>query len=135
VDVETFVSSHNITMTVAHHGLQTDDDGWAHNRYTVRLKHAGRTLTTSYRTGTGLPLLTNSSADVAQVLDALRSDAQCYADARDFADFCADFGYDTDTDSRKAHAIYRACGNTGRRLERVLGADLYLTLLDDVDPL
>jgi len=45
----------------------------------------------------------------------------------DFADFCGEFGYDTD--SRKAEGIYRACGRQAANLKRMLGEDAYNLLL------
>lgn len=61
------------------------------------------------------------------VLDSLAMDASSYENARNFEDFAAEFGYDTD--SRKAEAMYRACGDTAKELRHLLGRDGYENLL------
>jgi len=61
------------------------------------------------------------------ILDSLASDASAYDNARNFEDFCSDFGYDED--SRTAEGIYKACGELAKELKYFLGADLYETLL------
>jgi hypothetical protein len=64
----------------------------------------------------------------ADVLDCLALDASGYDNARgDFASWCGDYGYDTD--SRKAERIYKAVARQAKRLERLLGVALYETLL------
>lgn len=124
-----FVQEHKIELTIlGNHGLQTDDDGWQHVRYTVRLDHDGRSLTTAWRAGTGLAALGTRAGDAADILDSLASDASSYANARNFEDWAADFGYDTD--SRAAEKTYIACGKIAVDLENLLGGDLLLTLMD-----
>lgn len=58
--------------------------------------------------------------DLKNVLYCLWSDAQSVSDGQSFEDWCADFGYDTD--SRKAHKAYKACLKTYQALKR-LGFD------------
>jgi hypothetical protein len=41
----------------------------------------------------------------------------------DFEEWCADFGYDTD--SRKAEAVHRQCRESGRKALKVLGREAY----------
>jgi len=67
------------------------------------------------------------------VLDCLRSDAESWENARNFEDFCAEFGYDTD--SRKAEGIYRACGEVAKELKFLLGSANYKKLTEEVERL
>jgi hypothetical protein len=94
-----------------------DDQDWEHNAYIVRLKRAGRVLTTDWMQGLGIA----HDPQPEDVLASLMLDASAYENARDFSDFAADFGYDED--SRKAERIYAACGVTARKLRQFLGAD------------
>ena len=55
---------------------------------------------------------------VADLLGCLSSEASSYEQARDFADFCSEFGYDTD--SRKAEREYHGCGETAKKLRALL---------------
>ena len=75
----------------------------------------------------------HKTPELANLLDSLASDASCYDNARNFEDFCSDLGYDED--SRKAEAIYRACGELAKELKYFLGAELYQTLLYKVERL
>lgn len=127
-----FVARHNITLKVmGNHGLQTDKDGWAHVRYTVRVIFEGRRLITSWRAGTGLPELTD--ADVADVLNSLRIDAESYIMAPSFRDFAGEYGFDAD--SRAAERTWRACQRMATRLESLLGGDIFQELLEGTEPL
>lgn len=63
----------------------------------------------------------------ADVLDCLASDAASVENARDFADWCGDYGYDVD--SRKAHKTYTICVRQAAKLRAMLGQDNYETLL------
>lgn len=56
--------------------------------------------------------------DVADVLHSLLSDASAL-DSRDFADWCGDLGYDTDSIS--ARATYDACIETATKLRAAFG--------------
>ena len=56
---------------------------------------------------------------VYDVVASLLSDASCYESARDFADFCAEFDYSTD--SIKARDCYHACGETNKRIRAFFG--------------
>jgi hypothetical protein len=72
--------------------------------------------------------------DVASVLDSLRSDAECYENARSFEDFANDFGYDPD--SRKAEAIFNACAKISKDLRNLLGGwELFNDLLNNTERL
>jgi hypothetical protein len=65
---------------------------------------------------------------VAEVLDCLASDAAGIENARDFEDWCSEYGYDTD--SRKNARAYRACKRQAIALNRIMGNDgLYERLL------
>ena len=65
--------------------------------------------------------------DVTEVLDCLASDACGLDNSPDFAQWCGEYGYDTD--SRKALKIFKACEHSAARLRRFLGADLFETLV------
>ena len=74
----------------------------------------------------------------AEVLDCIISDAQAYDNARDFSDFCSEFGYDAEPLGAypRIMRIYNACKRTGDRLRRFLGgedgriSDLYDRLME-----
>lgn len=59
----------------------------------------------------------------ADVLDSLASDAFGVDNARDFSDWCADYGYDTD--SRAAERTWNQCKRLRDYLHRFLGHDDY----------
>lgn len=59
--------------------------------------------------------------DAYDVEYALVRDAECFESARDFEDFCWEFGYDTD--SRKAERAYNDCKNIFCDLIKTVGTD------------
>lgn len=63
----------------------------------------------------------------ADVLDCLAMDACGFENARSFDDWCAEYGYDTD--SRKAERIYNIIARQAAKLRAMLGQDNYETLL------
>jgi hypothetical protein len=69
----------------------------------------------------------------AEVLDCLASDASGLENAQDFEDWCAEYGYDTD--SRKAERIYKAIQRQAESLKRLLGDSAYETLLFNTERL
>lgn len=71
-----------------------------------RNKHAAAAAAVAHEFGVKPPL--------PDVLACLISDGPADFDALTFDQWCADYGYDTD--SRKAFAAYEACCDTGRKL-------------------
>lgn len=69
--------------------------------------------------------------DLATVLDCLASDCATYDNARSFEEWASELGFDPD--SRKAEKIYRACGDTYRALETLLGRDALQSLMFDTE--
>ena len=95
-------------------GLQGPTENWdqAHNAYKVTISRGRKRATIDFRTGTGWKV----DPDLADVLSCMVSDAS--AGEASFDDFCSDFGYDSD--SRKAHATWKACRKMSERLSRLL---------------
>jgi hypothetical protein len=69
--------------------------------------------------------------DLASVLDCLISDASGYDNAKDFEDWCSEYG--SDPDSRKAEATYRLIGEQAKRLRHFLGDEAYRELMYEVE--
>ena len=63
----------------------------------------------------------------ANVLDCLASESARIDNSNKFDDWCADFGYDTD--SRKAERAFKSCQHQALRLKTFLGSSLYAELL------
>lgn len=93
------------------------------NHYKVCLRMGNRRMTTFFSMGYGL----NGEPKAEDVLNALSLDASGIENARSFDDWCAEYGYDTD--SRKAERIFKVCEKQAERLRVFLGADLYQELL------
>jgi len=65
---------------------------------------------------------------IADVLPCLFLDASCYENARDFHDFCLEFGYDDETQRDSARHAWEACRRVARDLRDELTEDEYATL-------
>jgi len=87
--------------------------GSAH--YRVTLKRPGRQMTVFYSMGPALCREPSAS----EVLSCLISDATSFDNARDFDDWCSNYGYDTD--SRKAERIYKTVEAQAGKLKSFLG--------------
>ena len=97
-------------------------DGARHWRCTIRKDR--RRMTVYFSRGSAI----SGEPSVGDVLDCLASDASGYENARGFEDWCAEYGYDTD--SRKAVKIYRTVERQASALRRMLGSTAaYETLL------
>ena len=59
--------------------------------------------------------------DAVDVVSALCMDAECYDGARDWRDFCVEFGYGDD--SIRGRDAYYACERAAKYLRHTLGAD------------
>lgn len=115
-----------ITLRTRYDGTHVDDDGWTHDLYRVTLRCDGRSMSTEYRMGMGHA---GRRPKVWEVLSSLVDDAAS-AD-QTFDDWCADYGYDTD--SRRAYASWQACGRIRRKLTRVVGSDALELLTNETE--
>lgn len=131
--IEQFVERFNVRASVDYAGANPnmENDDWARsaNHYRVVLRVGRRSMTTYYSMGSAH----TNEPGAADVLDSLASDAAGVQYARDFNDWAADYGYDTD--SRRAHRTYQTIVRQGARLQRLLGLDAYQALLNDVERL
>lgn len=93
------------------------------NHWRCVLKCDRRQMTFYFSQGYGIA----NDPDLESVLDCLASDASGYENARSFEEWADEYGYDTD--SRKAERTYHAVAKQSAALKRVLGDDLYETLL------
>lgn len=92
-------------------------DDWRRTAHpwTVTLRYGRRRLTVPFWTGSAH----TEDPTAADVLACLVSDAR--AGEQSFEEFCADFGYDSD--SRQAHNTWKACSKLAPRVRRLLGDD------------
>jgi hypothetical protein len=93
------------------------------NGYRCTLRYRGRRYAFDFWQGVGI----TGDPTAEGCLDCLLSDAQ--AGEQTFAEFCAEFGYDTD--SRAAEATWRACRKTAVGMRRLLGDDFETFLFAD----
>lgn len=115
-------------------------DDWRQTAYEwrVTLRYQGRTMVVPYFMGSGHATKPKNSwmtpkpiaPDAPTVLSSLMLDASA-ADTT-FADWCSEYGYDTD--SRGALDTFLTCQQIGAELRRLLGADfaLFAEAEDDV---
>jgi hypothetical protein len=97
-------------------------EGWTPGThgYKCVLRYQGRQATVPFFMGPAHC----KEPTAADVLHCLCSDTRSVDNARSFTDWCADFGYDSD--SRKAEATYSSCIKLGTKVKRLLGADFEL---------
>lgn len=67
------------------------------------------------------PEISNES-DLIHAFYCFVSDSEAGGE-KSFEEFCSDFGYDED--SRKAENIYKACGVSAKKFNRVFTCDIY----------
>lgn len=98
------------------------------NAYKVTLIYKRKQLTTPFYTGRGWTRLPNQK----DVLYSLIMDSFSADNARNFEDFCSEFGYEPRIvddytgmykQNKEAKAIYEACCKTSRKLRVLLGDD------------
>jgi hypothetical protein len=123
-----FIRSARITMTAD----RADDnphmqDSHEMDHWRCILRANGdqrRRLTVPFSMGRGH---NGAAPELADVLDCLASDSAGLENARDFEDWCGEYGYDTD--SRKAERTYRTVQRQAKKLRAFLGDDAYKALL------
>lgn len=133
-----FIKSAGLTMRTEpadHNPHMPDSDDMDHWRCTIRAGRASMTIIFSMGKGHS-----GVRPALPDVLDCLASDSYSLplpemAGSEDtaFAEWCGEYGYDTD--SRRALATYRTVLRQSRALRRLLGPSAFNTLLSDVDRL
>jgi hypothetical protein len=124
--LERALREHGIRMEATYVGTESTD-GWDHDAWSCTFRKSGEqgSLTFDYRMGLGLQ---GNEPKPAEVMDALLSDAVSYDGVASFEEWATEYGYDTD--SRRAEGMYRACGETSRRLRTYLGTDVFDALVN-----
>jgi hypothetical protein len=123
-----FLEAYPVTLEILDGpDYQRDAEQWEHNAYRVELRHEARTMVSPWRQG----ILCVGDPTVERVLDSIASDCASVENARDFADWCDEVGYDTD--SRKAEATYYECREQARKLRAMLGDKAAKELLWEVE--
>ena len=121
--IKDFITSEGITATVEYaddNPSMPDSDNMNHYRVTL---HKGRKrLTTPFSQGYGI----KDEPTAESVLECLISDAQGIENARDFADWAGEYGYNTD--SRQAEKTFRACLRLTHKLRAFLGDSFTVAL-------
>ena len=93
--------------------FQPNWDGQMATEYRVRIKRHGKQFSVPFFQGMGHTLF----PDVYSVLSSLYSDCSSVMYGQSFAEFAADYGYDTD--SIKATKVYAACKRQYKSLSRL----------------
>lgn len=124
---------------------------WEHFAYNLTLAHEGRSMSFDYCAGLGHVKFergptwrkpanaiewrygkegpkgdgwnVRAEPTLFDALFCVLMDARSYDDARNFEDWCDNFGYDTA--SKRAERMYQACGQTSKDVRHVLGRALY----------
>ena len=103
------------------------DAGASHWRCTLTLN--GKRMTVPFSQGSAHTF----PPTLADVLNCLALDASGFENAGDFASWCGEYGYDTD--SRKAEKIYKTVGRQAASLKSLLGPEFYNDLLWNTESL
>lgn len=112
------------TITAEYTGSKPADWGngrenWNHHRITVYSSRTNKRTGFDFWASIMNPHV-DSRADVLSAFECFVSDALAGRDS--FEDFCAEFGYDTD--SRRAERTWKACKRSWEKLIRVSGYDI-----------
>lgn len=113
-----FIERHGVKMTATttdHNPHMDNDRQMDHWRCTLTC--GGRRMVLTFSKGMGHH---GKPAELREVLSCIAMDTAGVENARDFADWCSEYGYDTD--SRKAERTYRQCTRQAASLKRLLGS-------------
>ena len=131
--ITNFIRAAGISMTAErwHENPTAAPEAFRNADHWRCILRAGRSrLTVYFSKGYGH---NGQSANAAEVLDCLASDASSYDNVRDFDDWCAEYGYNVD--SRNAERTYKIIGQQATNLRLLLGDSAYRTLLYDTERL
>lgn len=128
IKLSDFIEQHAITADVvaADTNPHMDDDRLPMDHWRVTLRRPRSKMTVYFSMGRGH---NGKEPTVGAVLDCLASDSSNIGDS--FEDWCADYGYDTD--SRKALRTFNMCRRQAERLRKFLGTDAYEALIFKVE--
>jgi hypothetical protein len=120
-----FVKKYALTMTARDAGPAGSRWTAQHRKYTCTLRGdgAGAPMRVTFHMN---PVASGRGPAVEDVLSSLALDASSIENARDFADWCADFGAEPDSETRR---MYNACVKEARELRELLGEAVYNELL------
>jgi hypothetical protein len=125
-----FIAAHRIRMTAERTDSNPNmESEQPMNHWRVTFRMGRKRMTTYFSMGLGRE---GREPRADEVLDSLASDAAGVQNAADFTDWCAEYGFDTD--SRKAETVFKACCAGARRLRAFIGED-YEKLLFETDRL
>lgn len=127
MNIREFVADNGITMVSRSRKSNPHMDDSKGNHYAVTLKRGEYRMSVAYSMDVAL----TGKPKIDDVLDCLANDAAGVENARNFEDWAADYGYDTD--SRKAETIYTEIKKQAQELRDLLGDDLYQVLLWEVE--
>jgi hypothetical protein len=132
MNIQQFTVSNRIRMTVewadSNPNIAADAKWMASARhFRCVLKCGKRQLTIPFSQGAAH----EKEPTASDVLDCLAMDAIGVENARSFEEWCAEYGYDTD--SRKAEKIFQVCEREAEGLRRLLGPEAYEQLLWKVE--
>ena len=122
--LKAFIRQHSITMsadrTDTNPNMAGDEGDAAASHWRCTLRCGRRQMTVYFSQGPAI----SGEPTIEDVLDCLALDA---SGADSFEDWCAEYGYDTD--SRKAEHIYNTVRKQTEELASFLGPELYEALL------
>lgn len=126
--IDQFIKENKLTASVVEIGNNPniDDPKWQARHYKVTIKKDNKRMITYFSQGVGI----EHEPELHDVLDCLANDAQTDGT---FEDFCATYGYDTD--SRNAERIYKAVIRNSNKLLKLLGQSKFDQVVFDVERL
>jgi hypothetical protein len=124
MNINAFIAKNRIkmdaTLVDSNPHMDSMPDGSTHWKCAFRAK--GKRMTVFFSMGPAH----SREPEAGEVLDCLASDASSIENARNFEDWAAEYGYDTD--SRKAERTFKTCEAQAAKLRAFLG-DGYEELL------
>lgn len=123
-----FIAQHGITASIVSIARRTDGvdsfgSDCSHFRVTFRKAGTASRFTVQFSQGSGHNGKTPKAEDV---LDCVASDVQGI-EGRTFADWCSDFGMETDARQRRTFKMIEA---QRAKLHAILGGDMLATLME-----
>ena len=126
-----FIAAHKLHMTcerVDNNPLMDPDGSRMDNWRCVIRNGSRKRFTTAFSMGTGH---NGREPKLTEIFDCMALNSAGITNARDFADWCSEYGYNTN--SRKAERMFRACERQASKLRAFMGETDYETLLWQIE--